>query len=121
MAIKKTSDGFQEDKLIQMNVKFEKLNQDIREEMNLKLEQMNEGNMRRFDQIMEILSSRKDSDDSRAEMSRKLQEQNEFRLRNLESLIHKGHETILLESNRIITERLDSFSKRSSRSSLGKK
>ena len=40
----------------------------------------------------------------REEMYRKQEEANEIRFRNLEDLIQKGHETILLESNRIVTE-----------------
>jgi hypothetical protein len=116
MASKKASDGLQDDKFIQMNAKLEKMNQSMREEMYSKLEQMNEASMMKFEQIMGVLSSRKVSDDSREEMYRKQEEANEIRFRNLEDLIQKGHETILLESNRIVTEKLANLSKRSSRS-----
>jgi secreted Zn-dependent insulinase-like peptidase len=89
------------------------MNQSMREEMNSKLEQMNEASMMNFEQIMGVLSSRKDSDDRREEMYRKQEEANEIRFRNLEDLIQKGHETILLESNRIVTEKLANLSKSS--------
>jgi flagellar basal body-associated protein FliL len=57
MASKKASDGLQDDKFIQMNVKLEKMNQSMREEMHSKLEQMNEASMMKFEQIMGESSS----------------------------------------------------------------
>ena len=78
-------DGSLEERLVQMNKKFERSNQNLREEMNLKLEQMNETNMMRLDQIMEVLSAKKDSDEKEEEIYRRQEETNQTRFQNLEN------------------------------------